>query len=317
MLQTHIEVILRRFAHLCSGSSSAQRAARWIGLESGCGVVCLGVAFMAAFVMMLAGCGGSVSSGGAKAGPITVTNAAGVTGSVTSLAVANTLKLSMTPTGDKTDAGVDWTLTCGGNPITGSVTGGACGTLVPTHTQDGAATAYAAPSMVPINGAVTVTATVTANPSQTSSVSFTIVDAPIGVAFSNASSIPSSLQTNKTLSLTALVTNDTLGGGVVWTATCSSGACGTFNPVVSTRYTVYTAPSAVPGSVVTLTATSLTDTSRSASITLTITAPRCRSGDGQRLALKLVRARHRARFIRSTSRRLWAMTRPGRALTGP
>jgi hypothetical protein len=222
---------------------------------------------------MLAGCGGSVSSGGAKAGSITVTNASGVTGSVTSLAVANTLKLSMTPTGDKVNAGVDWTVTCGGNSITGSVTGGACGTLVPTHTQDGATTVYAAPSMVPIDGAVTVTATVTANPSQTSSVSFTIVDAPIGVRLSSNTAIPSSLQVNATLILEALVTNDTLGGGVVWTASCSTGACGTFNPAVSTSYTTYTAPSAVPGSVVTLTATSLTDTSRSASTTLTITAP--------------------------------------------
>jgi hypothetical protein len=234
---------------------------------------------MAALAMILAGCSGSVSSGGAKTGPITVTNAAGVTGSVTTLAVSNTLKLSMTPTGDKTNAGVDWTLTCGGNPITGSVTGGACGTLVPAHTQDGATTVYAAPSMVPINGAVTVTATVTANPSQTSSVSFTIVDAPIGVAFYSNTTIPTSLQINATLGVNVRVTNDTLGGGVVWTATCSSGACGTFNPAVTTSSiasqnyysSTYTAPSAVPGSAVTLTATSLTDTSRSASITLTIT----------------------------------------------
>jgi hypothetical protein len=230
---------------------------------------------------MLAGCGGSVSSGGAKAGPITVANAAGVTGSVTSLAVANTLKLSMTPVGDTANAGVDWTLTCGGNSITGSVTGGACGTLVPAHTQDGAATVYAAPSMVPISGAVTVTATVTANPSQTSSVSFTIVDAPIGVRFNTTTAIPSSLQINKPLVLGALVTNDTACGGIVWTASCSSGACGTFNPAVSTcsykgqsGYTsTYTAPSAVPGSAVTLTATSLTDTSKSAFTTLTITEP--------------------------------------------
>ena len=273
MVPMSIEMLSPRFV-------SSGRHPRETGPIAGiylCGAIC-----MAALGVMLAGCGGSsLSSGGAKAAPITVTNAAGVTGSVTTLAVANTLKLSMTPVGDTANAGVDWTLTCGGNSITGSVTGGACGTLVPAHTQDGATTVYAAPSMVPISGAVTVTATVTANPSQSSSTSFTIVDAPIGVAFYSNTAIPSSLQINATLGVNVRVTNDTLGGGVVWTASCSSGACGSFNPAVTTSRgasqndysSTYTAPSVVPGSVVTLTATSLSDTSRSASIALTITSP--------------------------------------------
>lgn len=242
-----------------------------------CGAVCL-----AALAMMLTGCGGSAATGGAKAGPISMTNAVGVTGQVTSLAVATTLKLSMTPVGDKVNAGVDWTVTCGGNPITGSITGGACGTLVPLHTQDGTPTVYAAPSMVPINGAITVTATVTSNPSQSSSASFTIVAAPIAVSITlSETQQPYPLLVNQTLSPLANVANDPLGGGVIWTASCSSGACGSFNPTVTTGLsagtpsyrTTYTAPSAVPGSIVTITATSLTDTSKSGSATLAISEP--------------------------------------------
>ncbi|MGA3129901.1 MAG: hypothetical protein ABSD59_03815 [Terracidiphilus sp.] len=232
---------------------------------------------MAAFGVFLTGCGGSFSSGAAKAGPISIANAAGVAVQATSLALGSSVQLNMMPASDSSAAGVDWTVTCGGNPVTGSITNGACGTLAPAHTTDGGETVYTAPSQVPINTSITITATVTSNPSQSSSVSLTIVASAIGIAFNSTSVVPASLQINaKLLGLEAVVTNDPLGAGVIWTATCKSSACGTFNPAqtLSTGVTTYTAPSAVPtDGTVTIAATSLTDTTKSISATLTLTAP--------------------------------------------
>lgn len=212
------------------------------------------------------GCSGT-SASSVKAGSISV--------STTTLSVTETTKLSMTPTGDKSNAGVDWTVTCGGSPVTGSITGGACGTLAPTHTAAGATTVYTAPAVVPIGTTVTITAAVTSNPSQTSSTSLTIIAVPISISFTSSGAL-SSMDVNTTTALTATVTNDTNDAGVNWTATCGSGACGSFSPTqtASGVATTYTAPSAIPsGNTVTLTATSATDTTKSFSKTITITTP--------------------------------------------
>jgi hypothetical protein len=227
--------------------------------------------------LILSGCGGS-SGQQAKAGPITFTNSSGAAEKVTSLAVTSAVKLSMMPTGDSINGGVDWVIACGGNPISGSITNGGCGSLSSLHTADGAPTTYTAPSLIPIGTSVTITATVTSNPSQSSRVSLTIVATPISVAFDPALPIPSSLLVNATLMLGVQVTNDPSSGGVTFTATCGSSACGSFNPAVTTPgesdQSTYTAPSSVPaGNTVTITATSSTDPSKSASVTLTITAP--------------------------------------------
>jgi len=227
--------------------------------------------------LIVTGCGGS-SISRAKAASILITNASGGSGNITALPVASRVLLSMTPLGDSIHAGVDWVVSCGGNPVTGSIANGACGTLSPAHTTDGQPTAYIAPSVVPIGAAVTITATVTSNPSQSSNLTLTIVATPIGVALSSTAPIPNSLQVDTTLNLIAQVTNDPLNAGVAFTATCGSSACGSFNPAISTSGSnidfAYTAPSAVPtGNTVTITAASLTDTSKSASITITITTP--------------------------------------------
>ena len=271
MLESHIRSwlpIRTSAAGFISRSASSQRR----GVVSLLSVLCF-----AASSLVLTGCG-SNSTPHAKAGSIVITNASGASGNVTSLAIASAVKLSMTPVDDKIGAGVDWVVSCGGNPVTGSITNGSCGTLSPVHTADGKPTTYTAPSLVPINAVITITATVTSNPSQSSNVSLTIVAAPIGVALSSANPIPSSLLVNATLGLIAQVTNDPLNAGVAFTATCGSTACGSFNPAISTSGstidTTYTAPSAVPaGNTVTITATSLTDTSKSASVTVTITTP--------------------------------------------
>ena len=226
-----------------------------------------------ALATVTAGCG-STSTSQATAGPIAMSTSSGTAVKTSVLAVGSSMDFSMMPVGDKSSAGVDWTVTCEGNPVTGSIVNGACGTLAPAHTSDGAATVYTAPSVPPIGGAITVTATVTSNPSQSSSVSLTIVASPIGVAITSA--VPASLQINIPIQLFATVTNDPSGAGVVWTATCGSSVCGSFNPpsTLSLKSTTYTAPTVVPaGGTVTITATSLTDTTKSASATLTITAP--------------------------------------------
>lgn len=235
-------------------------------------VALLSTLSMALLGIATTGCG-STSNSAAKAGPISVAGTSSATAQAGALAASSTLKLSMMPTGDKVDAGVDWTVSCGGNPITGSVVNGACGTLAPAHTADGAATLYTAPAMVPINTAITITATVTSNPSQSSSVSMTIVALPIAVLLTQPQPVPSSLNVNQAITVIAQVTNDVAGAGVAWTATCGSSACGSFYPTQGLA-SIYTAPSVAPtGGTVTISATSLTDTTKSASITLTIVVP--------------------------------------------
>ncbi len=221
--------------------------------------------------LLLTGCS-SDSGIASKAGAISISTATSGSAKVNALTISSTATLSMTPTGDKANAGVDWTVICGGNPVSGSISNGACGTFTPTHTADGAASVYTAPSVVPVDTAVTITATVTSNPSQTSSVSLTILAAPISVQFT--STLTSSMKTNASSFFTARVTNDPKNAGVIWTATCSATTCGLFNPATtpSQSGTSYTSPSIAPtDGTVTITATSLTDTTKSVSTTVAIT----------------------------------------------
>jgi hypothetical protein len=232
-----------------------------------------GLAGVAAATMM-AGCG-SGSTSEAKAGPIVIANPSGVTAQATALSIGSTLSLSMMPSGDVINAGVDWTVICGGNPVTGSITNGACGTLAPAHTADGGTTLFTAPSTAPIGTTVTITARVTSNPSQASSVSLTVLSTPIAISFFQAP--PSSLEVGASNPFTVSVINDPSNAGVIWQATCGSVACGSFNPTTSTgtqARTTYTAPAVVPnGGTVTIAATSLTDTTKSVTAIVTITGP--------------------------------------------
>jgi hypothetical protein len=73
--------------------------------------------------------------------------------------VANhTASLVATVSNDYSNAGVDWTVSCG-SP-------GACGTFSPAHTASGAATTYTAPSAPPSGNTVTITAASTADPTK-------------------------------------------------------------------------------------------------------------------------------------------------------
>src|SRR5882724_4232051 len=253
-----------------------RRGQAWRDLSARVGLY--GSLCLATMSMTFSGCGGG-SASGVKAGPISVANSSGVAATGSALSIGSTLKLSMMPSGDTINAGVDWTVTCGGNPVSGSITNGACGTLTPAHTADGATTVFTAPSVVPIGTTVTITAAVTSNPSQTSSVSLTVLSTPIAISFSASAPIPGSMEISTTTGLLASVQNDPINGGIIWTATCGSAACGSFNPLTTSVgsapvRTTYTAPASIPtGGTVTITATSLTDTTKSVSATVTITEP--------------------------------------------
>jgi hypothetical protein len=96
----------------------------------------------------------------------------------------------------------------------------------------------------------------------------------ISVAFSTAP--PQTLTAGQTLSLTAVVSNDSSNGGVTWSVTCGSTACGTFNPTstASGTATTYTAPANVPtGNTVNIVASSVTDGTATATASISISAP--------------------------------------------
>ena len=220
--------------------------------------------------LVLVGCG---SASSVRAGSISITNPNGSsTTQLSSVGVGQTAKLTMIPTNDTTSAGVDWTVTCGGSPLNGSVAGGACGQLAPAHTSDTGATIYTAPALIPYLTNVTITASVTSNPAANTTLTVPIVALPIAVTITAA---PSTISAGQSFGIQATTLNDSAGGGVTWSVTCGSSACGSFDQTKAENGTqvTYTAPSVVPtGGSVTLTATSVTDTTKSASVTVLVTA---------------------------------------------
>jgi hypothetical protein len=227
--------------------------------------------FLCGILADLCGCGSSVKT---AAGPITIAVGSGSsTTTPKSLELNAKASVSMTPSQDANGAGVDWTVTCGGSPITGSVTGGACGTFSPTHTASGVSSLYTAPSNVPIGSNVTITASVTSDPSATSSLTLPIVAPSISISFAanSATSIPVGGQAVYSV----VVANDSANAGVTWSASCgstASGACGTFSQSGSAS-TVFNAPLTAPASPVVITATSVADSTVTASISVTIATP--------------------------------------------
>jgi len=166
---------------------------------------------------------------------------------------------------DSSNAGADFTLSCGSN---------LCGTVVPAHTSGiiGGFTVYTAPDIVPPDGAVTITAASTADPTQTVSATVTIKQAALKIALSQTPT--PNLPIGASSNLTAVVTFDPANAGVDWTATCQSTSCGSFNPAhtASGQLTTYTAPQTVPtGGFVTLTAASTTTPATTVSTQVTVT----------------------------------------------
>jgi hypothetical protein len=124
---------------------------------------------------------------------------------------------------------------------------------------------------------VTLTAKSLTDTTKSAAATFTITPPPpIGVALNPTTA---TVQTNKTQSITATVSNDTQNKGVTWALTgagCSGATCGTLSAASSASGTAitYTAPAAVPvPATVTLTAQSVTDTTKSAVATFTVVPP--------------------------------------------
>jgi hypothetical protein len=180
----------------------------------------------------------------------------------TTLAASATATLTATVSNDTANAGVTWTATCATAP---------CGTFSAASTPSGSPTTYQAPTAA---GTVTVVATSVTDKTKSVSATITITaapPAPIQVALTPAP--PKTLIVASTLSLVAVVTNDSANAGVTWSVTCGSSACGSFNPATtaSNAATTYTAPAAIPtNNTVTVIATSVTDKTKSASATITI-----------------------------------------------
>ncbi len=214
-----------------------------------------------AIVSTLTACGGSSSSPAPVTALISVALQANLPKSI---GVNAGIPMTATVTNDSSNAGVDWTATCGSSD---------CGSFSATHTASGTATTYTTPATTPQGGTVVVTASSTKNPARAATDTLTIASAPISVSFQTAP--PASLFTGGTTSITANVTNDT-GGGADWTVTCASNDCGSFTPAHtdSGTPTTYTAPATVPtGGSVMIATTSTADATKSATAAVTISAP--------------------------------------------
>lgn len=94
----------------------------------------------------------------------------------------------------------------------------------------------------------------------------------IAVTFSTGYPPPAALDTNQTVGIAAVVTNDPKNAGVNFTC-APVGECGSFSPdpIASDIPTAYQAPPTIPsGGSVIVTATSVTDATKSVSATITI-----------------------------------------------
>ncbi len=222
---------------------------------------------VAAVAFVAAACGGG-GGNGPNPPAISVTLSPAPPASVTAGATAS---LTAVVSNDSSNGGVSWSVTCGSS---------SCGTFTPATTPSGTATTYTAPANVPTGGTVNIVASSVTDGTATASASITIA-APAGVSVAFAATPPAALTINNTFPLTAVVTGDSKNGGVTWTVTCATAACGTLNPTTtaSNAATTYTAPAAIPtGGTVKVTATSVTDTTKSVSATITIVGPALADG---------------------------------------
>ncbi|HKF47819.1 MAG TPA: hypothetical protein VKB38_10715 [Terracidiphilus sp.] len=221
------------------------------------------------FAAVLSGCS---SSSTVKAGPISITDpTGGASGQLKSLFAGSSVQVNMSPVGDTADAGVNWTVTCGGNPVTGSVVGGACGTFVPAHTPDGVASVFTTPATIPIGNSVTITAAVAGDPSAVSSITMPVVSLPVSISLVNP---PTSVVLGGKANFQVRLLNGNGGDNITWTAMCGSSPCGSFSSTVTAngQAGVFIAPASMPasGNVIVITAALENNTSVAVSTNLTI-----------------------------------------------
>ncbi len=202
-------------------------------------------------------------------------------GAVSSVSPGTAIALSAAVSNDPKGLGVNWVATCtpyGTTTVANSGTVTTCGTFSPTHTASGVATNYTAPNAIPVGGTVTVTATSEEDPTRAASVTLTISGQPLAITITPATA---NVGVGDNAQFTATVTNDAANAGVTWTLSCGQDTgilCGGFDPALATQKIqlasgaplTYYAPAAIPSSVVTLTATSVTNNTVSAEASVTI-----------------------------------------------
>jgi len=171
---------------------------------------------------------------------------ASVTADLTQTFVANV-------TNDSQNKGVSWTVSGAG------CSGAACGSVAPATTASGATVTYTAPASVPTPATVTLTATSVTDTTKSVASAITVTP-PVTVSLTPKRG---GLVLGQSLNLTATVTNDVGGAGVVWSA-----PSGTFSAQTATTAT-FTAPNS-PGQI-TVTATSKADATKSATATIGVT----------------------------------------------
>jgi hypothetical protein len=169
---------------------------------------------------------------------------------------------------DPSNKGITWSLS--GQSCTNVV--GECGSLSSTQTNT---VTYTAPASVASSATVTLTATSMADNSKSATATVTVT-LPISVFV--APGLPS-VAPGGVQRFLAPVTNDPSLSGVIWTLSQNGGpcspACGTISPEVTpgAALTSYTAPASAPdGSLVYITATSVTSPLRSTYGRIIITA---------------------------------------------
>ncbi len=179
-------------------------------------------------------------------------------------------------TGDPSNSGIDWKASCGGIDCTSGFTS--------SHSAPGISTTFIIPipsaSYPSIVGSiVVVTAFATADHNFSATASF-MVTAPISISITEQP--PSTLLTNATATVIAVVTNDTTNSGVTWSVSCANTPCGSIVPThtASGAAATFTAPPTVPAPnpapnpVVTITATATAASSNvNTTANVTIVAP--------------------------------------------
>ena len=181
-------------------------------------------------------------------------------------------------TGDPSNSGVDWKLTCG---ILNCTPPGLFSDL------NGSATfTVPGPSSSPpvdIGTTITLTAFARADHNYSTSTAFTVIGA---VSVTMTQPPPSSLLTNATSTLIATVFDDPSNAGVDWIVSCASAPCGSFSPgntfqahTASGAPLTFTAPPTVPDTasdhsgVVTVKATATANPTAIATASVKIVAP--------------------------------------------
>lgn len=159
-----------------------------------------------------------------------------------------TISLAATVAGDPNNLGVDWKATCG---TTGLLRTPVDCTPPGFHSQSGGSILFAVPSPLQIpnivGSTVILTAYATADHNFSATASFTVTPPP---TISLTQVPPSTMLTNATAPVSAVVANDTTNSGVTWSLGCDVAPCGTIVPThsASGETVTFTAPPTVSGS---------------------------------------------------------------------